>query len=77
MEEFTAILHRQAFTVARATRGKPWPERVDEVVAISVRNQHCTVAGRTAGAVADLLATAPIITQSVEVDLPDATEHRR
>ncbi len=74
MEEFTAILHRQAFTVSESTRGKPWPERVDEVVAISSPNQHCTVAGRTAGAVADLYGDTPIITQSVEVDLPDATE---
>lgn len=35
MEEFTAILHRQAFTSTEATRGKPWPDRVDEVVASS------------------------------------------
>ncbi len=34
MEEFTAILHRRCLPLARATRGKPWPERVDEVVAI-------------------------------------------
>ncbi len=77
MEEFTAILHRQALPLARATRGKPWPERVDEVVRSQVRNQHCTVAGRTAGAVVIFMATAPIITQSVEVDLPDLLNHRR
>lgn len=35
MEEFTAILHRRAFTVSESNKGKPWPERVDEVVANS------------------------------------------
>lgn len=34
MEEFTAILHRQAFTVSESNKVFA-PERVDEVVAIS------------------------------------------
>ncbi len=33
MEEFTAILHRQALPPAKAIRGKPWPEHVDADVA--------------------------------------------
>ncbi|MDQ6190822.1 hypothetical protein M3O75_04700 [Klebsiella pneumoniae] len=33
MEEFTAILHRQAFTTSESNKGKPWPEHVDADVA--------------------------------------------
>ncbi len=37
-------------------------------------NQHCSITGRIVGTVADIWATAPIISQSVEVELPDAID---
>lgn len=54
MEEFTAILHRQAFTVSEQQGVSHGQSAWTRSSRSQVRNQHCTVAGRTAGAVADL-----------------------
>ncbi|NYY75176.1 hypothetical protein DMI60_13820 [Escherichia coli] len=54
MEEFTAILHRRAFTVSESNKGCHGQSAWTRSSRSQVRNQHCTVAGRTAGAVADL-----------------------
>ena len=75
MEEFTAILHRQAFTssesnkgeaMARA-RGRGRRELKSEINIVPLLDVLLVL-------LLIFMATAPIITQSVEVDLPDATE---
>ena len=65
MEEFTAILHRQAFTVSARGRGRrDLKSEINIVPLLDVLLVLLLI----------FMATAPIITQSVEVDLPDATE---
>ncbi len=79
MEEFTAILHRQAFTVSESNKGKPWPERVgpgrrdlkSEINIVPLLDVLLVL-------LLIFMATAPIITQSVEVDPPVRyLNHRR
>lgn len=77
MEEFTAILHRQAFTVSESNKGKPWPERGRGRRDLKSEINIVPLLDVLLVLLLIFMATAPIITQSVEVDLPDATESRR
>lgn len=74
MEEFTAILHRQAFTVSESNkvshtraRGRGRRDLKSEINIVPLLDVLLVL-------LLIFMATAPIITQSVEVDLPDATE---
>ena len=77
MEEFTAILHRQALpttasksrlTMAR-TRGRGRRDLKSEINIVPLLDVLLVL-------LLIFMATAPIITQSVEVDLPDATDSK-